>query len=338
MTTNVRDFSGDIGNGYVKVKSSTQAVSFPAVISVEDLTASGFEAGGLSSNNDFLIEYDGKRWAIGETVLTHGLTPVSITDRSRIEQKFYRVLFAAALSEGVQQSATVRAILSLPPAMYWDKERQKEALAGEYEVRVSGRTRRYEVPIEMLRVIPEGFGIAAALCLDRSGNLQDSELFGSSVGIIDVGTYSCDFLQLLNMKPVRAGTDSFTHALSDLHRKARTFAASQNRQLDVHEADIALRERSFLKAGRRVSISQEVNEWSEELAEAIAGRVRSLWSGGDAVEHILIAGGGGPYIASFLEREFPHARLVDAAQTGVQPWEANCEGAYRYALLRNRVG
>ena len=328
-----RLFSGDIGNGFTKIRSSRERLSFPSVISVEDETAQGFEAMGLSSNSDFVIEYANKRWAIGETVYTHGLMPVTIAHRSRIETEFYKVLFAASLAVGIRQPAEVHAIVSLPPAAYWDREKQKDTIAGEYEVVFGGRKLTYNVPREALRVVPEGFGTAALFCLDASGAVQDSTLFEARVGIVDPGTYTTDFILLDKMKLVRRGTDSIPHALNDIHQKLRTYVASQGVDLDVYQADEVLRQGYFLKSGRRVPVTEQRDIWAGELAQVLSGQIRTLWGGGDDVEHILVSGGAAEYVGPILATEFEHVWRVDPRETRVETWETNCEGSWRYALF-----
>src|SRR5262249_38742749 len=108
-----RLISLDLGNGFTKVRAGRRRFSFPSVIAVEDQTTAGFEAQGLTSNHDFLIEYNGKKWAVGETVLTHGLMPVMIAHRSRITTEYYKVLFAAALSATFTENVTLNAMVSL---------------------------------------------------------------------------------------------------------------------------------------------------------------------------------------------------------------------------------
>ena len=332
----VRLFSGDLGNGYCKVRSSTQRLSFPSVISVEDDTASGFEAMGLASNSDFLIEFEGRRWAIGETVYTHGLMPVKIAHRSRIQTEYYRVLFAASLAVGLQQPAEVHAIVSLPPAAYFDREKQKDVIAGQYEVTFGGRTLTYHVPRDSLRVVPEGFGTAALFCLDQSGALQDSSFFDIPVGVLDIGTYTTDFVFLDKMKLVRRGTDSLTHALHDIHQTLRTYVASQGVDIDEYQADDVLRQGYFLQAGRNVSITDKRDEWAANLTQTIAGHIRTLWNGGDLVKNILVCGGGASYIAPILALEFGHVKVLDPTES-IEPWEANAEGSWRYSLFLDEM-
>ncbi len=325
-----RLISIDLGNGFTKVRAGKRRFSFPSVIAVEDETTSGFDAIGLASNHDFVIGYNGRRWAVGETVLTNGLMPVMISHRSRISTEYYKTLFAAALSSVFTESLTVNAVVSLPPAAYWDKEKQKDILAGEYTVQRAGVENMYAVPYEYIRVVPEGFGTAALLCLDARGQIADSVLFDSEVGIVDVGTYTTDFLQLSKMKVVKRGTDSIPHALSNIHKLLRTYAAANGVDIGIHEADAVLRNGYFLLAGRRESIVEQRDQWSRELSQVISARIRTLWSGGDAIEFILVTGGGSSYVADLLHSEWAHVHKMTREETDVESWEANCEGSYRY--------
>lgn len=334
--TYTRRLSVDLGNGYTKVISSNRRNSFPSVISVEDETAREFDARGLTGDRDFIIEYAGRRWAIGETVQTHGLLPVAIAHRTRIQHEYYKVLFAASLAASFLRTATVHAVVSLPPGAYWDREAQKDTLSGEYKISFGGspNTYTYTVPRDELRVLPEGFGTAALFCLDREGQIKDSWLFGTSVGVVDVGTYTTDFVMLDNMKLVRRGTDSFPHALHDIHTRLRTYAASQGVDLDIHEVDDVLQKGYFLKGGERHSIAEHTKNWAAELSQAITAHLRTVWNGGNAVEHILVTGGGMRYVAPHIEDEFNHSRHFESDEDeDIKPWEANCEGAYRFSLF-----
>lgn len=333
----IRPGSFDLGNGFCKLVTSTKELSFQSVISVEDQTATGFSAAGLSSNHDFVIEFRGKRWAIGDTVASHGLTPVTIRHRSRIETDFYQVLFAASLALGIGNSAEVQPIISLPPAAYWDKDKQKKMLAGTYEVGFGGKTLTYSVPIETIQVVPEGFGTAVLMCLDAKGKVTDSSLFNAKVGVVDIGTLTTDFLMFDKLKLIRKSTDSINHALSDLHEKLRTFVSSQGVDVDVWEADDTLRDGYYLKAGRRVSITTERGNWASDLTQAIAGQIRTVWSGGDEVEYIIVTGDGSPYVAPLLAQEFEHIYEINSTEHGVEPWFSNAEGAYRYSMFLKTI-
>lgn len=332
--------SFDIGNGYVKVRGPGGAYSsYPSVMAVMSDSLDGFDF-SLNGSTKRVIGLHGRRYAIGESVYYDGQTPVTVAHRSRINMDYYRVLFASALTEVVHQSQTVRAVVSLPPAAYWDKDRQKATLSGAYDVqRMAFRTGptqyHYEVPAQLMRVIPEGLGTICAMALDENGyERADFYLAQASVGIVDVGTYTTDLIQLDRLRIVRNGCATITHALHDIHERIQAYASSVNVDIERYKLDEVLHRGYFLSSGRRVEIGHEVGAWARELATAISALIRTTWNGGDNVEYIIVTGGGAPLVQTLLAMEFPHVRLMDA----VEPFFANCEGGYRYGLLRERAG
>lgn len=333
--------SADGGNGFFKVRSgAVPGLSFPSVLSVMNETTEGFSLSLNGGADDQIICFDGKLYAIGETVRFKGLTPVTITHRSRIATEFYRVLFAAALAATVRRSATCNVVLSLPPAAYWDKDTMKAILSGRYEVEVmtDGKMRRrvFEVPIEGMRVIPEGVGTVCCLALNERGAERDSSLASRQVGLVDIGTYTTDFVLLNGLRIVRSGTDSLPHGLHDIHEKLRTFASRKGVDLDYYGMDEILRQGYFLKGRDRIHFKQEAEAWASELTQAISAMIRSKWNGGDNAEDIIVAGGGEPQCNMLLAQEFSQVRSI--AETGIAPWLTNCEGAYRYGLLKSGRG
>jgi hypothetical protein len=67
-----------------------------------------------------------------------------------------------------------------------------------------------------------------------------------------------------------------------------------------------------------------------DVAMAITHYARQLWSGGAALDEVLITGGGGPLFVEFLRAAF--ARLTPVADAFV----ANARGYMRYALYRGQ--
>ncbi len=330
-------FSGDLGNGYIKARSSTcQPISYRAVISVVSDMLGNFNF-DLSSNHDIVIRFEGKEYAIGETVENKGLTPVNISHRSRIETDYYRTLFASALVRTIRKSCEPDVVLSLPPAAYWDRDRLKQILAGTYKVELLGQnTLTYEIAPNKIKVIPEGVGAVCLLVLDDHGRdrRMRSNLFTEPVGVIDIGTYTTDFIMLSKLKIVRRGCDSLQHALHDIHSKLRTYAQKAGYDLDVYMVDQVLMQEYFMLQGVKHSFREQIPVWFGELVPAISGMVRTLWNGGDDVSEILLTGGGTLQTYDMLSMEFPHLSIVEE---GVLPWLVNCEGAYRWLLLKQRA-
>jgi len=329
----------DIGNGYVKARGPNNiSVSYPSLVAevVENMPGFDFSLNGAGK---FVIGYRDHQWAIGDTVRYEGMAVQSVTHRSRISMDFYRVLFASALSEVVRTSGRIKAVISLPPAAYFDKERQKAVISGVYDVqRAAGPGPvkfHYELDANDIRVIPEGLGSVCVLALDEQGKQRGNNyLLTEAVGIVDVGTYTTDLIQLDHLRLVKAGCTSIQTALHQIHERLRTYASSCGVDMLPHETDMILQRGYFLKLGDRVRFDDVVMDWARELATVISGQIRSVWNGGDGVDRIIITGGGAEYVEPFLKLEYPHLRLIEETE----PFFANCEGGYRYGLLRERAG
>lgn len=329
-------FSADLGNGYIKCKSSaTDGISYPAAISLVSDMLGDFSLGISHRNHDFVIGFEGQQYAIGETVGLKGLIPITIAHRSRVGTDYYRILFASALAASIWESCDVRAVVSLPPAAYWDKDKLKAAIAGTYRVELPGLGEVvYNVPLENLSVIPEGVGMACCMALDERGNDRPGEyLSKSTVGIIDIGTYTTDLIQLDHLRIVRSGCDSLTHALHDVHKQLITYCQSTGYDLDHYRADQVMNAGYFMRGGVRHDISQQIEKWTGDLIPAISGMVRTTWNGGDDCDHLLLGGGGSVWIYDRMAFEFPQLRMIEE----VAPHMANVEGALRWLTLKARA-
>jgi hypothetical protein len=337
---NNRLMSADLGKGWVKVKSSTEERIYRSVISAE--SESIFFDSPFDANGQFLIETDGKKYAVGDTVFTKGLVPIHIEDRSRINTGFYRILFASALAAVIRQTSEVEAVVSLPPAAYWDKEQQKERLAGSYEVRVptghgTPKTLTYTVPYNNIRVIPEGMGALCEIALDETGRMTDKgdELFKRTVGVVDIGTGTVDLLKFERLVLSRDGTNSRnTGVAKTVLQRIKQHASKNGIDLADHKLDSVLRERFYIDGsvkGQRRQIDDEIEGWIAEQASAVDAFIRSEWNGGNGVEYIIVTGGGANLVYPYLRDTFGDDRTFVSEGN---PQFSNCEGGYRYGLLK----
>jgi hypothetical protein len=329
----------DIGNGYVKAKTADTDVSFPSVLAKYDKRMEDFDL-SLKAADRFIIGYRQNKYAVGDTVHFEGLLPISTAHRSRLSTEYYRVLFAAALSEVLHESADVSIVASLPPAAYWDRDQQRAVISGLYEVQKatrggSVRTFKWNVEGLNIRIIPEGVGSICTMALDESGREQrDSFMAHASVGVVDIGTYTTDLIHLDGLRIVRSGCESMPKtALHAIQDQIRTYVSSHGVDMPPDKADRAMHEGFFLKNGERIPLADVRDSMFSDLAQSISSQIRTTWNGGNDVEYIIVTGGGAPWVERLLEFEFKHVRLI----AGVPPFFANCEGGFRYGLLRERA-
>lgn len=335
-----RLISADLGKGFTKVKSSTEERIYRSVISAESESINfdmPFDANGI-----FVIEYEGKKYAVGDTVFTRGHLPIHIEDRSRINSGFYRTLFASSLAAVLRNTSEVEAVVSLPPAAYFDKEAMKERLAGTYEVKLptgqgTPKTLTYTVAYNSIRVIPEGMGAICEIALDSEGRIttEGDELFKRTVGVVDIGTGTTDLLKFERLVLSRDGTDSRNIGVAkSVLPRIKQHASKNGIDLADHKLDQVLRERFYIDGsadGQRRYIADEIESWCAEQAQAIDAFIKSAWNGGNGVEYIIVTGGGAHLIYPYLRDIYGKERTFNSDGN---PQFSNCEGGYRYGLLR----
>lgn len=332
--------SADLGRGYVKaVSSSGESTSFRSVVAESSRSLSGFDFGLSTADDGFVISFQGREYVLGEAAFSDGILPRSTVDYSRLDASELPILLAGALARVVPEDAAVRLVVSLPPGDYDQKNKVKNRLAGRYDVRAShdGRlsTRAYEIPIENIRVIPEGLGPVILQSVDRMGRFNSrSRLIDMAVGVIDVGTYTTDLVFFDQLQLNKRLTTSIENVgmsnMFDYLKGAlrREFGVT----LDYLEVDRVIRRGYVVRDGKRQPIAPWLDEIRSLVAERIVADVRRVWRGAGNVDAILIAGGGGPFVADVITMNFPHASLIDE----VEPHFANAEGGLRYGILRDR--
>lgn len=318
----------DIGNGYVKAISSTKTDSFPSVLATEQ-GALNFES--FSAGSDFIIEYAGTRYAIGDTAWKLGRMRVVMMDRHRVGTDFYKALFVAALTSAVPRSGPVSVIFSLPVIWYSDRENVRDQMAGEYKVCRGDVEFTYTISTDDIRIVPEGFGTVALMTLNEKGEIFDRKLASSRIGVVDIGTLTTDFILFDDLEIIPTKSDTLESALSDVWKfVGENISKTYGRDLEPHEVDMAIHDGAFKSRGKLVDIQKFKDKALSSLAAAVAGRIASLWKGGDEVDNIILTGGGARLIYPHLD--FPHKFLVDDAHI------ANCQGAYRYAIFKSARG
>lgn len=337
---NARLVSLDLGNGFVKFRSSTRAGSFPSVYAMEE---PGLDFEGLAGVDDFVIDFEGRRYAVGYSAARLGSISVRTLDRTRITGPEYRVLFAAALASAAGQGRLIAPVMSLPVIWYDRREQVRDRLAGEYEVWRKGwrddegehpdRWLNFTVPHELMRIVPEGFGSICSLALDEWGRPVNNGLLKIRVGVVDMGTKTLDLTMFDGLQLVPRKSDGYDEGvgLVDIyHIMGRLAQRELGHSFSFEELDAAMYGNPIYVGAH--DVSDRVDEWKhealEQVANAIAGRIKSKWQGGGDVQRLLLTGGGAQHVYPYLAMHFDHLEPVpDGAM-------ANCDGAYLYGLLR----
>ncbi len=313
-----------IGNGFVKVWTENKQTIFPSVLATEQ---AGIDFSGFKSGNDFVIEFDGKHLAVGKTAWKLGRMRITPMDRSRIGSKFYRQLFAAALSEATKESGPLNVVLTLPVAWYAKRDQVRNHLKGEYMIKRNKRVCTYELSSKNITIVPEGFGVLASQLLDEEGCITHRELAAATVGIVEIGTGTTDLSLFQSLELVPVKSRGIEIGLRDVWESVQAeINEDYGRELELHQIDDAIWSGAFKDSGEIINVKPYTKKHMPNLANAVMTEINNLWGGGRIADGIYFAGGGGPQCYPYFE--YRHGKLVDNSHV------ADAHGAYLYGLFK----
>lgn len=317
-----------LGNGFTKAYAGDKPVVFPSVVATEQ---AGIDFSGFKGRSDFVIEFEDKHLAIGETAWKLGRMRMTQMDRSRVGTEFYRQLFAAALTMTIKESGPVNVVLTLPIGWYAKRDEVRSKMKGVYTVKRDKKTYTYEISARDIRIIPEGFGVLAGQMLDNDGCIVRREVASATVGIVEIGTGTTDLslFQSLELVPVKSrGVDI---GLKDVWEAIQAeINEDYGRELELHKIDAAIWSGAFRDSGVEINVKPYVKKHMPSLANAIAAEINNRWDGGRLADAIYFAGGGAPQCYPLIR--FRHGLLVQDSHV------ADARGAYLYGLFRSKQG
>lgn len=316
--------SVDIGYGYTKVVGSDGIrFSFPSVIgSAEEIR---FATDFINGNKTHVVEYDGARFLYGEQAVLQSRMQSTIFDRSRVHDGTYKLLFVAGLVElgrMVPDADRINLVTGLPVEFFDDREEVIKSLEGIYRIKTD---HMMEFTVDSVFVVPQPFGSLFRELLNEYGKIADSQVEKGRIGVIDVGTYTTDFVVADELRYIQRLSGSARIGWSKVIRQVQQEVSDLYRlELSPNEVDKAIQSKEVKVRGRPVSLSPIVDPALLEVQTAIIARARDLWGEAANLDAILVSGGGGPYLHHAIRDVYSHARLLDNA------FLANAEGFYRF--------
>jgi plasmid segregation protein ParM len=314
----------DIGYGYTKgVGPDGLRFSFPSVIgNAEDVR---FAANLISGERALPVQYNDRRFFYGKQAVLQSRIQSAIFDRSRIHDQTYKMLFVAALVEAVQvnpDSTRVKVVTGLPVGFFGDRDDVIKAFEGTHQVTAD---RPLKFAVESVYVAPQPFGSLFRELLNDQGKIVNNDVERGRIGVIDVGTFTTDFVVSDELRYVQRLSGSIPIGWGQVASQVQQALGDLLRlELLPHEVDQAVQAMEVRVRGEPVSLEPLVEPVIAEIRTAVIARARDLWGEAAQLDAILVSGGGGPYLYDAIHGVYPHARLLDNA------FWANAEGLYRF--------
>jgi len=319
----------DIGYGFSKAQAVSpriSRVSFPSAVGNVERIA--FQNELITDGGGKVVKLNGRAYFYGDMALLQSRIVSTLLDRSRVDDPMNQQLFVALLYELIQevgQNQPMRVVTGLPVEYFADRAKLIEQWQGVHHVEVGGEMQHFHV--ERVFVVPQPFGSLFATILDHEGRIANTTLAGGRVGIMDVGTYTCDFVVADALRYIEKMSGSVPVGMSRaLQFVQRDILAEYGRELTLHEADRAIRSGVVRIKGEVVDVRPMADAYIEELAAYLIAKARDLWGEGVDLDTILVTGGGAAWIGEAVREVYPQAIVLE------QPFWANVTGFALYGL------
>lgn len=304
----MRLYGVDIGFGYTKAMTADKSpVVIPSIVGSPDAPSYRSDIGDRMKIAP--VTLNGHSYLIGEAAKRFSRFHYRVFDSSFTQSPYYLLLFASALLQLDDSPAEPAAVVTgLPVSRYseeWARE-LKDLLAKNHKLRTaSGET---NLNVEKAKVVPQPFGSFFDFKLDSTGRLKDLSRIHDKVAIVDIGFQTTDLALAAPHFVEEASGSLETGVRSVVERVRRDLSRQRSLNLDIAEAEEAVRTKTVKIFGEKADISDLIARSAREVAEEILSYARTLWGRGQKIETLILTGGGTHLFKDYF-KEYPNLHV-----------------------------
>lgn len=340
-------FTFDLGNKQVKMQNGVEIKVFPSYfLDSDDLGDRNLLSGFNFNNhtNDYISSKDHEKVYVWGNELDFENVQVidTIAFKERYNSKFYKLLVDFTLAELASsydcantQIVDVVVCTGVPSDDYMRDdvlENLSRIIKGDHSVTIGNL--RYYVRVHEVHFLPQPIGTLFNEIIDEHGDLLDSPLMNSSVGIVDVGggTLLIDFVNKISLeKNKRSQSKNGAFTLYDMIVSELIKCGYDS---NVYEIERFIRKNNgkneYLWSYDGIStveVTDIVMNCRTRFTNNIIRNIKNAYKAFDRVQYILVTGGASNLlIKELFMKEFPNARFIDNAEV------ANVNGYYKYGI------
>lgn len=342
----------DIGFGFVKVMSEHgEKFLFPSVIANRNDNSLKSIIGG--TEDDYSITYweiegnnenekiNTRKCYVGDAGLTNnGIRRWEDKDQFNIDE--LKIFISTAIGLVNANNDEVDLCVGLPMSYYLQKKDELIQMLETINARVSytGIKNVRKIKIKSIFVFPQGAGAYYSAICDKEGEIKDYNLATTSVGIVDIGYRTVDFLVMgkgrkgITMFDTMSGSleeDGMNKAYQEIESEVSKKIGSEIGIIEVEKALLWFGgQLDYL--GEAIDLLQFEEGVYKSRAEVISSKIKLKWGKQEErLSTVLITGGGGEEVYEAMQEKFKKAKLQKNATY------ANCEG-YLGAQARKMKG
>lgn len=334
----------DAGNSIIKAKMNDKEVTFPHAL--RRLTESEYqqviERAGPSGPPIDYMRVNGDYYVLGESAERHG-TVTRRTGAARYTRDYYGVFVAATLGRLMDYGVNVSVFGSHPPGDVIYRDNLMESAAGDWNLEIGGKERRFRV--NYVNTFEEPVGGLMNLLLSEDGqHFRRSDLDGRSL-VIDIGGHTTDWLAVGRGGSVDYSlSESTPMGILEVFRDFERSFRSNHRELvrgltklPLERVRHAVASGMFRGGGQEIDCSNEVNEAASTLLNRIADTYQNLAGGPLPWDSIILTGGGSAILYDRLLPILGHKSVI-LADEPESIHLANVRGGQKLWMLYEMMG
>ncbi len=318
----------DIGYGFVKATNGREGFSFPSVVGEGHVIKNTFRTQSPPAVDELILGIDGRTYFVGKLAIRRSPLAFRSLSLTRKEGDDLKILALAALSLfSSGSSSEIALITGLPPGHMHLAGEVAKILERTHHITLyrNGVGREFELRVSPVEVVPQPMGTYWSQTMAPFG--ESDSTFSGPVGLIDIGYRTTDLTTVEDGEFVPERSKTVNIGVSAAYDEiASQLLTKHGLEVEGHALDGVVIHREVNVAGQMVDIGPIVDRAFNRLATKIIVDINTSWQTGQ-YERLLITGGGGHALSSFLLPEFPHAELVS------EPLVANCKGYIGWANL-----
>jgi plasmid segregation protein ParM len=321
----------DVGYGFVKTTDGESGYSFPSVVGEgHNKPTFSTKRGNRPVIEDLKIGIGQKLFFVGKAAIKHSKFVYRDLSYTRATGDDFEVLFYSALSLFcTNRTNEFRVVTGLPVERIHLAEDLETRVRGERNIKVfDGREfKDVRVYVSEVEIVPQPLGTFWSQTLSSEGQ-EPVFPMESLTGVIDIGFRTTDLAAIEDGEYIPDKSKSLLIGLSTAYSDiASNLSAEYGLEKEGYELDGAIIKRKINISGQTLDITNIVTNAFEKLATNVLVEINSHWKCPD-FDNLIITGGGGHAISSYLLPQLPQAKLAD------DPITANCRG---YLAWGNRL-
>lgn len=312
----------DVGYGFVKATDGESGYSFPSVVG-EGYTKPAFiTRPGRQTLDDLRVGLGEKFYCVGKAATRHSKFVYRDLSYSRTAGDDFDILFYCALSLFCyNRTNEFKVVTGLPvERMHLAKDLQTR-VRGERTIKIprGGEIQESRIYVSEVEIVPQPLGTYWSQLVSPDGSENAVPLEGLT-GIIDIGFRTTDLATIEDGEYISEKSRSLSVGLATAYSDiGPSLATAYGLEKESYALDSAIIKRKINVSGQTIDISDVVASAFERLATNILVEVNSHWRCSD-FDNLILTGGGGQAVSSYLLPYFPQARLAS------DPITANCRG------------